>query len=515
LLRERWGFDGLIVSDYTAIAELVHHGVAADLKEAAHLAFAAGVDVDLISEAYVRHLPALVGEGSIAESDIDAACGRVLRAKARLGLFKSPHRGRERSCTAQAAALTPENRRLAREAAAKSCVLLKNDGVLPLARSRTIAVFGPLADSRANMQGTWAVAARPADSVTLIEGIRRAAADRSRILYAHGANIVDDANIAARLNVFGETFAIHPRAPDELIAEAVDVATAADVVVACVGEAKEHSGESSTRTDLRLPGSQLRLLQALHRSGRPLVVVVMSGRPLALEWEDRHANAILQAWFGGSEAGNAVADILFGAVNPSGKLAMSFPRSVGQCPTGYAEAPTGRPPDRIGIDVAGDAEVDRRGGRVFRKFTTACRLEGPHTPLYAFGHGLSYSTFEYGALELDRTMLSGERDVLKASVRIRNSGAVAGEEIVQLYVGDPVASRSRPVRELKGFQKIALQPGEERSVSFRITVDDLRFFCAETLTSAEHVFEPGVFVIQIGPSSDVGSSATIEWRAEG
>ena len=513
LLRERWGFEGLIVSDYTAILELVHHGVAADLKEATYLAFAAGVDVDLISEAYVQHLPELVGDGRIAATDVDAACGRVLCAKARLGLFKSSHRGRERS-REPAIALAPESRRLAREAAAKSCVLLKNDGVLPLARGRTIAVVGPLADSRANMQGTWAVAARPADSVTLIDGIR-GATDRGRILYAQGANIVDDPSLAARLNVFGETFAIDPRPANEMIAEAVEIAAAADAVVACVGEAKEHSGESATRSDLGLPGSQSRLLQALHRTGKPLVVVVLSGRPLALEWEDRHANAILQAWFGGSEAGNAFADILFGAVNPSGKLAMSFPRHAGQCPIGYAEAPTGRPIDRIGIDVAGDSERDRHGRRVFRKFTTACRLEGPHTPLYPFGHGLSYARFEYGPLQLDRTVLSGERDALNAGLKVRNTGAVAGEEIVQLYIGDPVASRSRPVRELKGFAKIALQPGEERFVSFRIAADDLRFFRAETLTAAEHVFEPGVFVIQIGPSSDIGSSATIEWKADG
>lgn len=513
LLRERWGFAGLIVSDYTAIAELVHHGVAADLKEAAYLAFSAGVDVDLISEAYVRHLPALAGEGRIAVAEIDAACARVLRAKARLGLFKSPHRGRARARGEPAAMLAPENRRLAREAAAKSCVLLKNDGILPLTHGRTIAVVGPLADSRANMQGTWAVAARPADSITLIEGILAATADRSRIMHAQGANIVDDPNIAARLNVFGETFALDPRPPDAMIAEALALAAAADVVVACVGEAKEHSGESSTRSELGLPGSQPRLLQALRGTGKPLVVVVLSGRPLTLEWEDRHANAIVQAWFGGSEAGNAIADILFGTVNPSGKLAMSFPRHVGQCPIGYAEAPTGRPIDRIGIDVNGDAEVDRQGRRVFRKFTTACRLEGPHTPLYPFGHGLSYATFEYGTLELDRTMLSGGRDVLNAGLTVRNTGAMAGEEIVQLYVGDPVASRSRPVLALKGFQPIALRPGEQRFVSFRIVVDDFRFFRGETLTSAEPVFEPGVFVIQIGPSSDVGSAATIEWRA--
>jgi beta-glucosidase len=512
LLRERWGFDGLIVSDYTAILELVHHGVAADLKEAAYLAFSAGVDVDLISESYVRHLPELVGEDRIAEAEIDAACLRVLRAKARLGLLESPYRGRERSGSL-AVALAPDNRRLAREAAAKSCVLLKNDGALPLARGRTLAVIGPLADSRANMQGTWAVAARPDDSVTVLEGIRAALGDDGRIRHAQGANIVDDPNIAARLNVFGETCALDACAPDAMVAEAVDVAAAVDVVVACVGEAKEHSGESSTRTDLRLPGSQLRLLQALHRTGKPLVLVVLSGRPLALEWEDAHANAILQAWFGGSEAGNAIADILFGAVNPSGKLAMGFPRSVGQCPIGYAEAPTGRPLDRIGIDVAGDCEVDGQGRRVFRKFTTACRLEGPHTPLYPFGHGVSYTTFEYGDLELDRTVLRGERDTLNAGVKISNIGPVAGEEIVQLYVGDPVASRSRPVRELKGFQKIALESGERRLVSFRITADDLRYFRAETLTSPEHVFEPGVFVIQIGPRSDLGPSATVEWRA--
>jgi beta-glucosidase len=512
LLRRRWSFEGLIISDYTAILELVHHGVAADLKDAAYLAFSAGVDVDLISEAYVRHLPELVAEGRIAEADVDAACRRVLTAKAQLGLFEEPDRGRGASGM-ELAALTPENRRLAREAASKSCVLLKNDGILPLAPGRTVALVGPLSDSRANMQGTWAVAARPADSVSVVQGLRDAIGDAGSIVFAQGANIVDDPNVAARLNVFGETFAIDPRPPAELVAEAVNVAAAADVVVACVGEAKEHSGESATRTDLGLPGSQVRLLQALGQIGKPLVIVTMSGRPLALEWEDRHANAILHAWFGGSEAGNAIADVLFGHVNPSGKLAMSFPRNAGQCPIGYSEAPTGRSLDRIGIDVVGDAEVDSRGRRVFRKFTTACRLEGPHTPLYSFGHGLSYSRFEYSAVELDRTLLCGALAVLNARVKVRNDGPTAGEEIVQLYIGDPIASRSRPVRELKGFQKIALQPGEERVVNFGITADDLRFFRAESLATPEHVFEPGVFTIQIGPSSDMGSSATIEWQA--
>lgn len=512
VLRGLWGFGGLIVSDYTAIAELVNHGVAASAKEAALLAFTAGVDIDLISEIYLIQLPALLEEGRVVQADLDAACRRVLRAKQRLGLFDRPFRGLDEGHR-HAVAVSPAHRRLAREAAAKSCVLLKNNGVLPLARDGgAIALIGPLADSRANMQGTWAVAARPEDSVTVLEGMMAAAGARRRILHAKGANIVDDPNIAARLNLFGETFAIDRRSPDEMIAEAVATANQAEIIVACVGEAKEHSGESATRTELGLPGSQRRLLEALHRTGKILVAVTMSGRPLVLDWEDRHTDAILHAWFGGSEGGNAIADLLFGAVNPSGKLTMSFPRSTGQCPIHYAEAPTGRPIGRIGIDVAGDAEIGRDGSRVFRKFTTACRLEGPHTPLYPFGHGLGYSVFAYGALALDKQVLRGDEDALTATISIRNTGAAAGEEIIQLYVGDPVASRSRPVRELKAFQKIVLEPGEERAVTFRITVADLQFFRAERLTLPEPVWEPGFFCIEIGASSDRLAAADIEWQ---
>lgn len=512
LLRGQWGFDGLIVSDYTAIMELVHHGVAADTEEAALLAFTAGIDVDLASDCYFRHLPMLVRDGRLAEVDIDAACRRVLKAKQRLGLFDDPYRGLDEA-RRRAVTLTADHRRLAREAAAKSCVLLKNDGALPLARQGIIALVGPLADSRANMQGTWAVAARPEDNVTLLEGLK-AAVGQATILHAQGANIVDDPNIAARLNVFGKTFAIDLRPPDELIAEAVAFARQADAVVACVGEAKEHTGESSTRSELGLPGSQPRLLRALHATGKPLVLVTMSGRPLALEWEDRHAAAILHAWFAGSEAGHAIADLLFGDANPSGKLAMSFPRGAGQCPIYYAEPPTGRPIDKVGFDVAGDAEIDAGGRRVFRKFTTACRLEGPHTPLYPFGYGLSYGAFEYGAIELDKTRLRGERDVFTASITVRNSGVRAGEEVVQLYIGDPVASRSRPLRELKAFQKIMLQPGEARRVSFTIGIDQLRFFRAKRLAAPDHVFEPGRFVVQIGANSQSLAAASVEWCAD-
>ncbi len=511
LLRDHWGFDGLTVSDYTAIWELINHGVAADIKEAAFLAFRAGVDIDLVSEAYVRFLPALVAEGRLAEAEVDAACRRVLEAKRKLGLFDNPYRGLDEE-RRKAAVLAPDHRRLAREAAASSCVLLKNSGVLPLARTGgTIALVGPLADSRANMQGAWAIAAEPSDSVSVLEGMRAAAGDRIR--YARGANIVDNPDIAARLNVFGEIAPVDERGPDALLAEAVALARQAEVVVACVGEAREHTGESASRSDLGLPGSQQKLLRALHETGTPIVLVTMSGRPLALEWEAAHCDAILHAWFAGSEAGNGIADVLFGTVNPSAKLTMSFPRSVGQCPIHHAEAPTGRPIHNAGFEVGGDSEIDAAGRRVFKKFSTACRIEAAHTPLYPFGHGLGYAPFAYGEMELDKAELAGEGDVLTASVTVRNTGAVAGEEVVQLYLGDPVASRSRPVRQLKDFQKIALQPGEERRVSFRITAAEIAFFRADRLADPELVWEPGLIRVEIGSSSQSLAAATVDWRA--
>jgi beta-glucosidase len=476
------------------------------------LAFSAGVDIDMASEYYSRFLAELVAEGHIAEREIDAACRRVLQAKARLGLFKNPFRGLDEG-RRQAVTLTPEHRKLAREVTAKSCVLLKNGGVLPLARKGTIALVGPLADSRPNMQGTWAVAAQCDDSVTILEGLRNAAGSQCKITHAKGSNIVDDPHIAARLNVFGEIAPIDARPPDEMVAEAVSLAKTSDVIVACIGEAREHTGESSTRSELGLPGSQQALLRALRGAGKPLVLVTFSGRPLSLEWEDRHADAIVHAWFGGSETGNAVADVLFGDVNPSGKLTMSFPRSAGQCPIHYAEPPTGRPLEKLGVDAKGDDEVDRAGARIFRKFTTACRIEGPHTPLYHFGYGLGYSAFEYAELKLDKSVLRGKADTATATITIRNSGKRPGEEIVQLYIGDPVASRSRPVRELKGFQKILLKPGESRKVSFNITAAALSFFHADKLSAPEAVCEPGKFLVQIGPDSANLIAAEIEWRA--
>jgi beta-glucosidase len=509
VLRTLWSFDGLIVSDYTAISELVNHGVAANDKEAALLAFQAGVDVDLVSECYIRWLPELVSESRLSEGDIDVACRRVLTAKQTLGLFAQPYRGLSEK-QREAVSLTPASRRLARQAGAKSCVLLKNNGVLPLSLERRITIIGPLADSRNNMQGTWAVAARPEDSITVLDGMR-ARFCNNIVGHAIGANLVDEPSVAARLNVFGPTFELDSRDPGELISEAVSIANRGEVVVACVGEAKEHSGESSTRSTLELPGNQRALLGALFETGVPVVLVTMSGRPLALEWEHTRAAAILHAWFAGTEAGNAIADVLCGATNPSAKLAMSFPRDSGQCPITYAEPPTGRPVTGVGIDVEGDSELDDRGRHVFRKFTTACRVEGPHTPLYPFGYGRSYSTFQYATIELDKTELRGETDFLTASITIYNDAPVTGEEIVQLYVRDVVASRSRPVRELKGFKKIQLRPAESQRVSFRITPELLTFVRADRLAAPERVLEPGTFLVQIGPNSETLSSATVAW----
>lgn len=508
LLRNSWGFDGLLVSDYTAIMELINHGVAADLEHAALLAFNAGVDIDLISEAYRRHLPTLVKQGRISTEAIDAACRRVLRAKQKLGLFEDPYRGLE---NASRPLDTRAHRALARKAAANSCVLLKNDGVLPLAPDTRVALVGPLANNRENLQGTWAVAARSADSITVLEGLQAA---QRKLQYALGANLVADSDIAARINVFGATFVIDPRDARQLIDEALVIAREADVIVACVGEAKEHSGESSTRTNIELPDNQRQLLAALHATGKPLVIVTMSGRPLALAWEDQHANALLHTWFAGSEAGPAIADVLYGIVNPSARLTMSFPHDSGQCPLHYAEAPTGRPRERIGVDVAGDTAVDAEGRRVFRKFTTACRIEGAHTALYRFGHGLGYSRFEYSELQASKSQLRGIDDVLQLSVGLRNCGIYAGTEIVQLYVSDPLASRSRPLRELKLFRRVQLDAGACCKVEFELQADALRFDKGTSLTRADSVFEPGTFIIHVGGSSITQLSLEIEWLSD-
>lgn len=493
ILRKEWGFKGFVVSDYTGINEMTAHGHG-DLQTVSARALKAGLDMDMVGEGFLTTLKQSLAEGKIKESDIDAACRRILEAKWKLGLFADPYKCFDQARRA-AVVLCPEHRAAARTIAAKSCVLLKNDNsVLPLKKSGTIALIGPLADDKANMAGTWAVHGESKHSVGVLEGVKALVGDSAKILHCKGANITDDPELAKKANVFhdalvGEIAPIDPRDPKIMRREAVAMAKKADVVVLVVGEAKEMSGECSSRTDLSIPESQRALIAAVKKTGKPLVLVTMSGRPLTMEYEDKTADAILHTWHAGTEAGNAIADVLFGDVNPGGKLTMTFPRNVGQLPIYYAHRTTGRPwPGH------------------FEKFKTAY-LDVSNAPLYAFGHGLSYTTFDYGPVQVSKAKLAGKKDSLTASVTVKNTGAVAGEEVVQMYISDPVATSTRPVQELKGFEKIMLQPGEERTVSFEITPKLLKYWNA----GLKHDWEGGEFIIRIGTSSDKTQSASVQW----
>lgn len=490
LLRKEWGFNGFVVSDYTSLNEMINHGMG-DLQAVSALALKAGLDMDMVGEGMLTTLAKSLKEGKVTVADIDKACLRILEAKYKLGLFDDPYRYIDESRPAKEI-LTADNRAAARNIAAHSMVLLKNDKqVLPLKRSGTIALVGPLADNRRNMLGTWVVAGDWNKSVSVLEGFKNVAGSGVNILSAKGANITDDtAMFLKRVNALGVEAVIDPRSPQEMIDEAVAAANKADVVVAVVGESSNMSGESSSRADISLPASQQALLKALHKTGKPLVVVLINGRPLTLVWENEHATAILEAWAPGTEAGNAIADVLFGNYNPSGKLSATFPRSVGQIPIYYNHKNTGRP-------------FDGTGGA---KFKTSY-LDEVNEPLYPFGYGLSYTHFDYSPVKLSKTILKGEEKLI-ASITLTNSGKYAGEEVVQLYVSDPVASISRSVKDLKGFQKVMLQPGESKEVSFTVTIEELKFFNSEL----KRVWEPGKFVIHIGTSSSQVKSAEVEWN---
>jgi beta-glucosidase len=491
VLRRDWGFKGMVVTDYTAINEMTAHGMGG-LKDVSSLALKAGTDMDMVGEGFLTTLKQSLVEGSITLDDIDAACRRILEAKYSLGLFDNPYRYLDEKRAAEKI-LCPEHRAAARDMAAQSCVLLKNDSnILPLKKSGTIAVVGPLADDRKNMPGTWAVAGEWKGCVTVLEGIK-AAAGGAKIIYAKGANITDSAKVAERIAIFGNNrIDIDPRPQSELIAEAVAAAKSADVVVAVVGEAQEMSGESSSRSDIRIPPDQLPLLEALVATGKPVVLVVMSGRPLDLSWEDVNFPAILAAWFGGTEGGNGIADVLFGHHNPAAKLTMTFPRNIGQVPIYYAQKNTGRP--YLGTEGP--------EGKFKSRY-----LDVENTPLYAFGHGLSYTTFEYGDLSLSNTSMQGEAN-LQARITVTNTGKYAGGEVVQLYISDPVASVTRAVKILRGYEKIFLQPGERREVVFTVTTEMLKFYNS----SLDHVWEAGEFIIHAGPASDQLKSAAVKWR---
>ena len=470
ILRGEWKFTGFVVSDWNSIGELQQHGVAANLSDAAVLGLQAGVDMDMEANAYNDHLAAAVKHGQVTESELNEAVRRVLRVKFRLGLFDNPYKNcdaeRERNDI-----LTSNHRDAARAMARQSIVLLKNsDRLLPLAKSKqTIAVVGPLADDKHSPLGPWHAKGMPEDVISVLDGIKARVGGATRILYARGCDVDKPSK-----NGF---------------AEAIAAAGTADVVIAVVGEDETMSGEAASRSHLELPGSQEELIQALQSTGKPVIAVLMNGRPLAIEWIAQHVPAIVESWFLGVETGNAVADVLFGDFNPSGKLTTSFPRTTGQVPVYYNHKNSGRPFDES-------------------QHYTSKYMDLKNTPLFPFGYGLSYTTFTYSQLELGSKVLKGD-GILPVSVTVQNTGNRFGEEIVQLYVHENVATVTRPVKELKGFQKIALAPGESKTVRFNLAAVDLKYYDRRM----KWTIEPGAFKVSVGPSSAEGLESEFEYQS--
>ncbi|MDR6196315.1 beta-glucosidase BglX [Siphonobacter sp. SORGH_AS_0500] len=489
LLRKQWGFKGLVVTDYTAINEMTAHGLG-DLQQVSAKALNAGTDMDMVGEGYLTTLKKSLKEGKVTQKEIDLACRRILEAKYKLGLFDDPYRYLDEKRPAKDI-FTAENRAFARELAVRSQVLLKNaHQTLPLKKSGSIALVGPLANDRKNMLGTWNIAGDWKKAVTVAEGITNVAGEKVKINYAKGANFTTDTLLIQRLNAQNGLVDVDPRSPEAMIEEAVQAAQKSDIIVAVVGEAQEMSGEASSRSDIGIPDNQKDLLKALKKTGKPLVVVLMSGRPLTLTWENENADAMLEAWFGGTESGNAVADVLFGNYNPSGKLTATFPRNVGQIPIYYNHKNTGRPYEGVLLD----------------KFKSRY-LDVSNDPLFPFGYGLSYTTFSYSDVKLSKSTLKGN-ETLKATVTVANTGKYAGEEVVQLYLSDPVASVTRAVKDLKGFQKISLKPGESKDVTFDITPEQLKFYNSDL----KYDWEAGEFHVHIGTNSSEVKTAKITWN---
>jgi beta-glucosidase len=490
LLRNQWGFDGFVVTDYTAINEMIMHGMG-NLQEVSALALRAGADMDMVGEGFLTTLKKSLAEGKVGLQDIDLACKRVLEAKYKLGLFEDPYRymNEERAKTE---VLTPENLKAARDIAVRSMVLLKNDKqILPLKKTGTIAVIGPLANSKADMLGTWASGGVSGTITTIVDGLKNVGGSTVKVLYAQGSETTDNPELANSVNFLGLREEHAPgenkRSPESLLAEALQIAGKADVVIAVLGEPAAWTGEASSMTNIGLQKVQQDLLIALLNSGKPVVLVLVNGRPLTLSWEDQHVSAILEAWNGGTEAGNAVADVLFGNYNPSGKLTTSFPINVGQIPLYYNHKNTGRP-------IQPNSKFNSK------------YLDSPNDPLYPFGYGLSYTSFEYGDVKLSDTLLKGN-DTLSVTVTLTNTGKLAGEEVVQLYIQDPVASLSRPVKELKKFKKVMLQPGEKKEIGMEITTNDLKFYNG----SLQFDWEPGDFIVHVGTNSRDVKSARFNW----
>lgn len=489
LLRKQWGFKGFVVTDYTSINEMIDHG-SGDLQAVSAQSLMAGTDMDMVGEGFLTTLKKSLQEGKVTLAQINLACRRILEAKYKLGLFEDPFR----YCKPERAAkevMSADKRQAAREFATRSTVLLKNENqTLPLKKTGTIALIGPLANNKSNMLGTWAVSGDNTLSIPVLEGMRSVGGSGVNIVYSKGANITDDSVLAKRANVFGEKVDFGPGTPEQMLKDAVTTATNADVIVAVVGEASELSGEAASRSDISLPESQRKLLEALKATGKPLVIVMMSGRPLTLERENEIATSLLQVWHLGHEAGNAIADVLFGDYNPSGKLTMSFPRNVGQIPVYYNYKRTGRPQDLT---------------KETQKFRSNY-LDVSNEPLFEFGYGLSYTNFSYGDVRLSKNQMKGNEKIT-ATITVNNTGNYDGEEVVQLYIVDPVASITQPIKKLKGFQKIFLKKGESKEVSFTITVEELKFFNGDL----KWIAEPGEFKVQIGSSSDLVKEAAFRW----
>ncbi|AZC87707.1 Periplasmic beta-glucosidase [Pseudomonas chlororaphis subsp. piscium] len=485
LLRKEWGFKGLAVSDHGAIVELMRHGVAKDGREAAKLAIKAGIDMSMNDSLYAKELPGLIKSGDVSQRDLDNAVREVLAAKYDMGLFANPYLriGKAEEDPAETNAESRLHRSDARDVARRSLVLLKNaNETLPLKKAGKIALVGPLAKAPIDMMGSWAAAGVPAQSVTLFDGMSNALGDKAQLIYARGSNITADKAVVDYLNFLNfdaPEVVDDPRPAQQLIDEAVKAAQQANVVVAAVGESRGMSHESSSRTDLHIPASQRELIKALKATGKPLVLVLMNGRPLALLDENEQADAILETWFSGTEGGNAIADVLFGDYNPSGKLPITFPRSVGQIPTYYNHLTIGRPftPGKPGNYTS----------QYFDDITG---------PLFPFGYGLSYTTFSLSDMALSSTTLN-KSGKLDASVTLKNTGKRDGETVVQLYIQDVAGSMIRPIKELKDFQKVQLKAGEQKVIRFSISEDDLKFYNAQLKYTAE----PGEFKVEIGLDS--------------
>ena len=488
VLRDQWGFDGFVVTDYTGILELVDHGIGS-FEEVSKHALNAGVDMDMVSEGFFTYIKKGLEDGSVSQKTLDTACRRILEAKYKLGLFEDPYRYCKEG-EAEAKVYCAEHRAAARRIAAESFVLLKNEeGLLPLDKKGTVALVGPLANTAANMPGTWSVAAQHNRTVTLLDGMRESLAGKVNVLYAKGSNLCSDPELEARSTMFGRELGRDSRSDAQLLSEALAVARRSDVVIAALGESSEMSGESSSRSDISIPDVQKRLLDALLATGKPVVLLLFNGRAMTIQEEAAKVPAILDVWFGGTETAYAVTDVLFGDVNPSGKLSCSFPKNVGQIPIYYAHKNTGRPLADNGW---------------FVKFRSNY-LDVDNDPLYPFGYGLSYTSFSYSPVTLSADRMD-QNGSIKASVTVTNTGSVAGKEVIQMYIRDLVGSSTRPVRELKGFEKILLQPGESRTVEFTVDVEMLKFYDADM----QYVAEPGTFRVFIGPDSTTDNAAEFE-----